>query len=231
MFYNEMQAIRACEEVPSTIFELIKEGHEELVDKILSKEIVSLNTIDENGCDVLSRLLKGKFYGLVLKHMKNKEWDVNHQNNDGNTFAHLLVSIHYVNVLDIIKQLKKNKKFMPNIKNNKGESILDKSINDHYIYTTVKILEDERFTNIDVLSFKNLYETYVKSDNYGKYTKLTNLEIIVGSLEDKKLVPKMNQLMSFISNNLDIIKEEVLNNHMVKMDSMINFLLEENSAS
>jgi len=229
MFYNEMQAIKACEEVPSMIFELIKEGHMELVDKILSKKIVSVNTLDENNNDVLSRLLKGKYYDLVLKHMKNKEWDVNHQNNDGDTFAHILVSIHYVNVLDIINQLKKNKNFIPNIKNNKGESILDKSINDHYIYTTVKILEDERFTNIDILSFKNLYETYIKSDNYGKYSKLTNLEVILDSLEDKQLVPSMKQLINFISNNLDVIKEEVMSNHTVKMDSMINYLLEESA--
>ena len=51
--------------------------------------------------------------------MKKKEWDVNHQNLDGNTFAHYLVSINYVAVLDIIKQLRKNKNFLPNIKNKK----------------------------------------------------------------------------------------------------------------
>lgn len=230
MFYDETKALKACEEDPSLIFELMREGHMHLVDKVLSKKLVSINTCDENGNDVLSRLLKLKQYDLVLKHMKNKDWQVNHQNNDGNTFAHILVSIHYVNVLDIINQLKKNKKFIPNIKNNKGESILDKSINDHYIYTTVKILEDSRFNNIDIVSFKNLYDTYVKSNHYGKYAKLTNLEIIVDSLETKILLPRMKKLLSFISNNFDVIKEELLQNQSVYMDNVINLLLEESNA-
>ena len=102
------------------------------------------------------RLLKRGQYELVLKHMKNKKLNINHQNYDGDTFAHILVSINYVNVLEIIKALVKNKEFLPNIKNNMGETILDKSINDNYIYTTVKILEDKRFNNIDIVSFKNL---------------------------------------------------------------------------
>lgn len=44
MFYDETQATLACEEEPSLIFELIKEGHLELVDKLIKKKIVSLNT-------------------------------------------------------------------------------------------------------------------------------------------------------------------------------------------
>ena len=117
---------------------------------------------------------------------------------------------------------------MPNIKNNKGETILDKSINDHYIYTTVKILEDERFTNIDLLSFKNLYETYIKSSNYGKYSKLTNLEVILERLEEKALLPKMSKLLFYIKNNLELIKEEIMGNNPSQMDQLIHSLLEEN---
>jgi hypothetical protein len=67
---------------------------------------------------------------------------------------------------------------MPNIKNNKGETILDKSINDRYIYTTVKILEDKRFNNIDIVSFKNLYETYIETDKYGSYAKINSEGVI-----------------------------------------------------
>jgi len=230
MFYDEIQAMNACKEEPTLIFDLIKEGYMEVVDKILSKKIVSVNTCDENENDVLSRLLKNKNYALVLKHMKDKTWNVNHQNKDGDTFAHILVSIHYVSVLDIIKKLKKNKSFIPNIKNNKGESILDKSINDNYIYTTVKILEDTRFNNIDIASFKKIYDTYVKSDHYGKYTKLTNLEIILGSLEEKSLVPRMEQLLQMIQQNFEIIKSELLDNHCSQMDSIINSMLIEGMA-
>ena len=149
----------------------------------------------------------------------------------GCTFAHYLVSINYVNVMEIIKKLTKNKDFLPNIKNNKGETILDKSINDNYIYTTVKILEDSRFDNIDVVSFKNLYDTYIKSNRYGKYSKINNLEVILDSLTDKNLLPRMKKLVSFIQNNFDKIKEEVLTSQKsVYMDSIINRILKEDNA-
>ena len=125
MFYDEAKAIESCIEDPSLIFELIKEGHFELVDKLLTKKLVDINTCDESGNNVLMRLLKRGQYELVLKHMKNKKLNINHQNYDGDTFAHILVSINYVNVLEIIKALVKNKEFLPNIKNNKGYGTKD----------------------------------------------------------------------------------------------------------
>lgn len=230
MFYDEAKAIKACEEEPSLIFELIKEEHFEVVDELLTKKKVNINVCDELGNNVLVRLLKKGQYDLVLKHMKNKSWDVNHQNNEGNTFAHILVLYNYVNVLEIINQLKKNKNFVPNIKNNKGETILDKSINDNYIYTTIKILEDKRFNNIDIVSFKNLYNTYIKTNNYGKYTKLTNLQIILDNLEDKKLLPNMEKLVNAVKENYDVIKEEVINNKTSELDSIISNVLQESRA-
>lgn len=231
MFYDEAKTMKAVEEDPSLIFDLIKEGFTDFVDKLLKKKIVNINTCDDAGNSVLMRLLKHGDYDLVLSHMGNKDWDINHQNQDGNTFAHFLVSINYVNVMEIISKLKKNKKFLPNIKNNKGETILDKSINDNYIYTTVKILEDERFNNIDILSFKNLYNTYIKSNKYGKYSKLTNLEIIIDNLEEKKLRPRMEKLVLFIRSNFDIIKEEVLTSQKFTcMDNIIDNALKENNA-
>ena len=230
MFYNETKTIELVEEEPSLVFELIKEGHIEFVDMLLKKKIVDINTCDDAGNNILVRLLKCGAYDVVLNHMGNKDWDVNHQNLDGNTFAHILVSINYVNVVDIINKLKRNKEFLPNIKNNKGETILDKSINDNYIYTTVKILEDSRFNNVDVVSFKHLYDTYIKSNKYGKYSKLTNLEIIVNSLTDKNLLPRMEKLIEFIKSNFDLIKEEVLNNQRsTTIDEVIyNVILENN---
>ena len=231
MFYDVDQAMRAVEEEPSLIFELIKEGHIDLVDKLLKRKKVDINTCDDAGNSVLVRLLRHGDYDVVLNHMGNKDWDVNHQNLDGNTFAHYLVSINYVNVMEIIKKLTRNKDFLPNIKNNKGETILDKSINDNYIYTTVKILEDSRFDNIDVVSFKNLYDTYIKSNRYGKYSKINNLEVILDSLTDKNLLPRMKKLDSFIQNNFDKIKEEVLTSQKsVYMDSIINRVLKEDNA-
>lgn len=230
MFYDEAKAIKACEEEPSLIFELIREEHFKLVDLLLTKKKVDINICDELGNNVLVRLLKKGQYALVLKHMKNKKWDVNHQNNEGDTFAHVLVLHNYVNVLEIINTLKKNKNFMPNIKNNKGETILDKSINDNYIYTTIKILEDHRFNNINVISFKNLYDTYIKTNHYGKYTKLTNLQIILDNLEDKTLLPNMQKLISTVKANFDVIKEEVMNNKTKELDNIITSVLLESRA-
>ncbi len=231
MFYNETKTMELVEEDPSLVFELIKEGHIEFVDTLLKKKIVDINICDDAGNNILVRLLKCGAYDVVLQHMSNKDWDVNHQNLDGNTFAHILVSINYVNVIDIIHKLRKNKSFLPNIKNNNGETILDKSINENYIYTTVKILEDSRFNNIDVVSFKHLYDTYIKSNKYGKYSKLTNLEIIVNNLTEKQLLPRMQKLIEFIKNNFEIIKQEVLSSQKsTRIDIIINDVLQESNA-
>ena len=230
--YLETKAIELVEDDPTMVFDLIKEGNIEIVDKLLKKKKVDINICDEKGNSILVRLLKAGAYDVVYNHMNNKEWDVNHQNQDGNTFAHYLVSINYVNVMDIINRLKKNKKFIPNIKNNRGETILDKSINDKYMYTTVKILEDQRFNNIDAISFKHLYDTYIKSNNYGKYSKLTNLEVIIDNLKDKKLIPIIQEIIDFIKTNFNAIKEEVLkSNKSATMDKMIQNVLEESLLS
>lgn len=226
MFFDEAKAVKACEEDPSLIFELIKEEHFELVDKILSKKKVSVNVVDRVGNDVVTRLLKARQYDLVLKYMKKKEWNVNHQNLDGNTFAHYLVSINYVAVLDIIKQLRRNGKFLPNIKNKKGESILDKAINENYIYTTLKVLEDDRFNSIDVLSFTRIIDTYIKSSAYGKYSKINNLEVILNSLDQKDgLLPVMEKLVKDIRDNFDIIKSEIMKNRSNHLENVINQVL------
>ncbi len=229
MFYDEESAIRMCEEVPLNLFELINEGHLDLVDKILAKRIVDINETNQNGDDVLTYLLKKGSYELVLKYMKRKEWNVNHQNNDGDTFAHILVTKKYLDVMGIINQLLKIDMFIPNIRNKKGETILDKSINNSYIYTTIKILEDERFNNIDLVSFKNLYENYIKNDSYGKYSKLNNLEIIIDSLSLKELLPKLEKLVNFIKSNLEEIKKAFENNQTKMLDDLIYGVIKENA--
>ena len=222
MFYDEEKTIKACEENPALIFELIREEHFELVDKLLSKKKVNLNTTDSSGNDVVTRLLKAKSFDLVLKYMKNKEWNINHQNNEGNTFAHYLVSINYVYVVDIIKAIRRRKDFIPNLKNEKKETILDKSINENYIYTTLKILEDKRFNNIDVVSFKKLFNAYIKSSYYGKYSKLNNLQIFIGSLSKKDvLLPNMKQLLDEIKDNMDQIKTEIMSNKSKSLEKII----------
>ena len=220
MFYDETQAIKKCEEDPSLIFNLIDEDHKELVDRILTEKKVDINTTNSDGNDILSYMLKKNWNDLVLKYMKNKKWNINHQNKDGDTFAHILVMKKYLDVMEIIKQLLRNIKFIPNIRNKNGETILDKSINNNYIYTTVKILEDKRFNNIDLMSFKNLYESYIKNDNYGAYSKMNNLEIIIDNLEEKELLPKVEKIVEKIKEDYEQIKSQVINHELKYLDDI-----------
>ena len=222
MFYDETKTINACDENPALIFDILKEELIELVDKILSRKKFDYNVTDEKGDDIMMKLLKKGQYDVVLKHMKDKRWNVNHQNHNGDTFAHILVSLDYYKVVEIIKALMKNKEFVPNIRNNEGETILDKAVSSAHIYTTTKILEDERFDSIGVFSFKKLYDTFVKSNNYGKYTRLTNLEMIVDNLDKKEIAPQVKEIIVNIKNNFGIIKEEVLTNKIDSIDYIVN---------
>ena len=128
----------------------------------------------------------------------------------------------------VTKLLLKNKNFIPNMRNKNGETILDISIKSSYIYTTTKILEDERFNNIDLLSFKKLYEKYIKSDNYWTYSKMNNLEIIVDNLKDKELLPKLSKIVETISKNFEEIKKLVKTGDIKTLDNMIYKVLDEN---
>lgn len=195
----------------------------EVVNKILSKENYDFNIVDSDGNNVLMFLLKNKQYELVLKYIDKV--DINHQNNDGDTLAHILVGINYLNVKEIIEYVLNNKEFIPNIKNKLGETILDKSINNNYLYTTIKILENKRFDSIDVYSFKNLYETYIKSNNYGAYSKLSNLEVILDNLEKKPLLPRMENLINLIQSNIDVIKDDINLSKTEKLDNIINLVI------
>ena len=143
MFYAEEQVYDALKENKNTIFELMKEGLWPLVDKMLSKKMVSLSLVDEEGNTVLMKLVKLKQYSMALKYMGLSDVDINHQNNDGNTFAHLLATKDYIKVAPLIKKLKRNKEFSPNLKNNEGKTILDLSIESGNLCTTLKFLEDK----------------------------------------------------------------------------------------
>ncbi len=222
MFYDEEQAVKACEEEPSLIFELMKEGHMQLVDFLLKKKKVSLKTIDQDGNTVLMKLLKMRQYDLVEKYINDLDSDINHQNNEGNTFAHLLATKDYVHTANIIKKLRRNKEFMPNIRNNEGNTILDLAISTGNLCTTLKLLEDKRFNDIDLVSFTNLYNTFVKSEEFGKYTKLMNLETIISELSKKsRLLPRVEEIISLVKKNFDIIKNELMNNKLTFMDNIV----------
>lgn len=223
MFYSIQQAESLCDSDPSLIFSLIKENDMDVVNKIISKDGFDFNLKDSDGNNVIMYLLKNKQYDLVLKYIDKV--DINNQNNDGDTLAHILVSMNYLNVREIIDYVFNNYKFIPNIKNKLGETILDKSINNNYLYTTIKILENKRFNSIDVYSFKNLYETYIKSNNYGKYSKLSNLEVILDNLETKRLLPRMEKLINLIQKNIDVIKDDFNLSKTEQIDNIINLVI------
>ena len=225
MFYDETKTINACESDPLLLFELLKQGDLALVDKILSRKTFDINVVDSDGNSILMKLLKKGQFELVLKHIKNKRWDVNHQNKDGDTFAHILVTLRSLNVIDIYKELKKNKNFIPNIKNNLGETILDKAVQNDYTCITAKILEDSRFSEIGVFSFQKLYETYIKTNIYGKYTRVNNLHMIIDNLEDREVAPKVKQIIDYIKKNFDVVKDDVMNNNTRKFDMYLKRVL------
>lgn len=225
MFYDVEQAISKTKEDPLLIFLMIREGYREVVEKVI--EEIDFNLCDEFGNNVLMVLLKNKYYDLVFKYLSRDDIDINHQNNDGDTLLHLVVMINYVEVKDIIGKLLDNKKLKLNLKNNSGETILDKSINNNYLYTTAKILNDKRFNNINLFSFKNMYEAYIKNSNYGKYSKLSNFTLIMDNLSKKKLLPTMNRLISLINENEEVIKNDFFMAKTNNLEDIINFLIKE----
>ena len=225
MFYSVMQAESLCDSDPSLVFSLIKENDVEVLNRIISKDDFDFTICDEDGNNIVLCLLKNKQYDLVLKYMDKV--DINHQNKDGDTLVHILVGLNYVSVKEILEKVLNDKRFILNIKNKNGETILDKSIHNNYLYTTIKILSNKRFNSIDVYSFKNLYETYIKSNNYGKYSKLSNLEIILDNLENKPLMPRMKKLLRNIYKNLDVIKSDLNVSKTENLDNIINGVIME----
>jgi len=216
------QVYQACKEDPSSIFTYMKQGEYDLVEELLLDNYVSINVLDGVGNDVVTRLLKAKQYELVLELMKKRNWDVNHQNDDGNTFGHILAQDDSVMALKVMEQLTKKKNYIPNIQNKNGETAMDIAISNNYLCTAFKLLEDKRFNHIDVFCFKNLFNISIKNRYFGKYSKITNLEIIVENLEKKELNLGMQNLVDNINNNMDAIKKDFMNNKSSLLESIIN---------
>lgn len=222
MTNSEQQLFEACKDEPSLVFTLIKQGHYEVIEQLINESVINVNLVDTVGNDVVTRLLKAQQYELVIQLMKKKNWDVNHQNEEGNTFAHILAHDNSCLAVKVVEQLVKKKNFVPNIKNNKGETALDRSINNNYLCTAFKILGDKRFNSIDVTGFKNLFNACIKNTYYGKYSKINNFETIVGNLEKKDLDPTMTDLVNNIVINYDILKNNIMNNNFTQLEYLIN---------
>ena len=222
MTSSSMQLVNACKEDPSLIFTYIKEEKYREVAELVAGNIVNINTVDNIGNNILMRLLKAKQYELVMILMKKKNWNVNHQNAEGNTFGHLLALDESPITVKVAEALIKKSKFSPNIKNNSNQTVLDIALNNNHLCMAFKILEDKRFTNINMFSFKNLFNVTVRNKLYGKYSKITNLEIIIDSLNKKDLDTDLENLIDYIKNNMDSIKQSILNNRFSILDSIIN---------
>ena len=123
MINREQQMIEQVSEEPSLIFKFIKDGEFEVIEKMVKENLVDVNLVDSLGNDVVTRLLKVREYDLVITLMKKRNWDVNHQNVDGNTFGHILALDNSISTVSIVNQLIKKTKFLPNIKNKKVEEL------------------------------------------------------------------------------------------------------------
>lgn len=214
---------QSCKEEPSPVFSLIKQEKFDVIREMVSNNEIDVNAVDVVGNDVVTRLLRAKQYDLVLELMKKRNWNVNHQNDDGNTFGHILAQDDSISTVLIVEQLTKKKKYLPNIKNKRGETALDRAINSNYLCCAFKILEDKRFNNINIISFKNLFNMTIKNSLYGKYSKITNLENIVDSLERKELDKNMSELIHRIAENMEYIKKDIMKHNRVDfVEEIIN---------
>ncbi len=222
MTNDRQQMYEACLDNEFLVFDLIKHDEVEVIEKLIENNKINVNIVDGVGNDVVMRLLKAKRYDLVLLLMKKRNWNVNRQNEEGNTFGHILAQDNSLNAVVVMNELKKKKDYAPNIKNDKGETALDKAINNNYLATAFKILSDKRFDSIDLDSFKNLFKVCVKNNYYGKYAKISNLEVIVDSLDKKDLVPNLERIVEEIKDNFEIIKKEIMNNRLGVLESIIN---------
>ena len=212
-----------CKEDPSLVFSLIKQERFDVIREMVSNNEIDVNAVDVVGNDVVTRLLKAKQYDLVLELMKKRNWDPNHQNDDGNTFGHILAQDDSISTVLIVEQLTKKKNYLPNIKNKKGDTALDRAINSNYLCCAFKILEDKRFNSINIISFKNLFNMTIKNSMYGKYSKIMNLENIVDSLERKELDKNVSEVIHKIANNMEYIKNDIMNHNRVDfIEGIIN---------
>lgn len=221
MFYDINQTMALINDNPSLIFELFKDDYKDVIESIISKDDFNFNLVDESGNNIMMRLLKNKYYDLVLKYI-DKDIDYNHQNNDGDTFLHMLVSMNYIYVKDILEVLLNREDIDLNKTNNKNDTILDISINSRYLYTTNKILSNEKFRNIGTYSFINYYNAYIKSNNYGSYSKSYNYSLLISNLSNKEdLLPNLTKLLKVIKKNNKIIEKEFIDSKTNRLDIII----------
>ena len=218
--FTSDQAIKAAEEDPSIIFELIKTDNDELLNHMLDESLIDVNLVSSNNDSLAIKLLKSAKYELVLKVIKNKNWNVNYQNDDKETFGHILAKINNVAVVPIFKELKKNKNFDINIRNKDDKTIFDISVESHNAYVSTKIIEDERFNDINIFEFLKFYETYIDTNEYGKYSKINMIESIL-TMDGRYVNTRMQELLNHLKDNVKTIKKDIENDDYNLLKSII----------
>lgn len=218
--FTSDQAIKAAEEDPSIIFELIKTDNDELLNHMLDESLIDVNLVSSNNDSLAIKLLKSAKYELVLKVIKNKNWNVNYQNDDKETFGHILAKINNVAVVPVFKELKKNKNFDINIRNKDDKTIFDISVESHNSYVSTKIIEDERFNDINIFEFLKFYETYIDTNEYGKYSKINMIESIL-TMDGRYVNTRMQELLNHLKDNFKNIKKDIENDDYNLLNSII----------
>lgn len=218
--FTSDQAIKAAEEDPSIIFELIKTDNDELLNHMLDESLIDVNLVSSNNDSLAIKLLKSAKYELVLKVIKNKNWNVNYQNDDKETFGHILAKINNVAVVPVFKELKKNKNFDINIRNKDDKTIFDISVESHNAYVSTKIIEDERFNDINIFEFLKFYETYIDTNEYGKYSKINMIESIL-TMDGRYVNTRMQELLNHLKDNVKNIKKDIENDDYNLLNSII----------
>ena len=218
--FTSDQAIKAIEEDPSIIFELIKTDNDELLNHMLDESLIDVNLVSSNNDSLAIKLLKSAKYELVLKVIKNKNWNVNYQNDDKETFGHILAKINNVAVVPVFKELKKNKNFDINIRNKDDKTIFDISVESHNSYVSTKIIEDERFNDINIFEFLKFYETYIDTNEYGKYSKINMIESIL-TMDGRYVNTRMQELLNHLKDNVKNIKKDIENDDYNLLNSII----------
>ena len=218
--FTSDQAIKAAEEDPSIIFELIKTDNDELLNHMLDESLIDVNLVSSNNDSLAIKLLKSAKYELVLKVIKNKNWNVNYQNDDKETFGHILPKINNVAVVPVFKELKKNKNFDINLRNKDDKTIFDISVESHNSYVSTKIIEDERFNDINIFEFLKFYETYIDTNEYGKYSKINMIESIL-TMDGRYVNTRMQELLNHLKDNFKNIKKDIENDDYNLLKSII----------
>ena len=88
------------------IFTLIKKKKFAEVLEIINEGKIDINIVDGVGNDIATRLLKMKEYDLVISLIKRRSWDANKQNDDGDTFGHILAQDNSMGAIKVMDELK-----------------------------------------------------------------------------------------------------------------------------